>query len=53
MKLALLVALLAIMTRCSSKIEGCTGDAIDFPLIDEEPDLVETVVNGKKFTVGK
>lgn len=43
---------MAIISRCDSKIEGCTGEAIDFPLVDEEPDLVETVVNGKKFTVG-
>jgi len=33
------------------QIEGCTGQAIDFPLIDDEPDLVETTINGKKFTV--
>ena len=46
-----LLAVLAIATAV--QIEGCTGQAIDFPLIDQEPDLVETVLNGKKFTVGK
>jgi len=31
------------------QIEGCTGQPIDFPLIDDEPDLVELQLMGKSL----
>lgn len=49
-KLAIFLALVAF--SMSAQIEGCTGEAITFPLIDEEPTLVESTSNGKKFAVG-
>ncbi len=33
-------------------IEGCTGHASPFTLGEEKPELVATVPNGKKYTLG-
>jgi hypothetical protein len=55
MKTLLLAAVLALAIAVSlpgDGIEGCTGHASQFPLIDTEPTLVDSVPNGKKYTIG-
>ena len=34
-------------------IEGCTGHESSFTLGEQQPELVQTVANGKKYTIGK
>lgn len=49
-KVAILAAFVAL--SLAVQIDGCTGEAITFPLIDDEPELLESTTNGKKFGVG-
>lgn len=54
MKIILLIFLIGFIQSDKvpgDNIPGCTGNASPFALIDTEPTLVQTVENGKKFTI--
>lgn len=51
MSRVLLWLFLLVVVRLD-QIEGCTGNAIPWELVDDEPTLVAQTENGKKFTVG-
>lgn len=50
--LALLLLASVCLASNGDGIPGCTGTQSTFPLIDTPPTLVQTVANGKKFTIG-
>lgn len=48
----LLLTLVLAATTPGDGIEGCTGHESQFALGEEKPELVATVANGKKYTIG-
>lgn len=48
----LLLTLVLAATTSGDGIEGCTGHESQFALGEEKPELVATVANGKKYTIG-
>ena len=54
MKNLLILGLLVVLaiSLTGDDLKGCTGEENPFDLIDTEPTLVQTVANGKKYTIG-
>ena len=51
--LLLIVPLVLAISIPGDGIEGCTGHESQFELGEQSPELVATVPNGKKYTLGK
>lgn len=51
MKALIFITLLLALAYSQYHVDGCDGTVNDQPLITDEPTLVATVENGKKYTI--